>query len=290
VRAWSEYLTYLRSPATPTNPVPTIDSVDELEAALRAALPTGPTALLLSGGIDSHVLRALLPDATCYTAQFDDLPAETPLATPVPITWGSYLKHHDDLVRRKGYALTGVEPAVHELCRAARADGFTTVVSGLLADAHFGDVGRLHASSDPWRAYLRKHVDPTLVLREPIDVRGAARPYLVGGRLDTPRFTSELAWGDGPAFDNAAALAGVRHVAPFGAVRAAQPVAGKPLVAQLYERLTGARAPRSKNGFARPMGRWLSRYAPKRREFRPLPALNPARLFYVWSLERWMNL
>lgn len=280
MKRWSEYLTFLRSPALPT-PAPTVVRfVDELEAALRASIPPG-AALLLSGGMDSRIIKALAPTIRCYTAAFDGMPPEAASAVPVRITWDDYLAVHDDLVKNKGCAVTGVEPAVHILCRQAKADGFDVVVSGILADAHFGDIGGLLTAPDPVKAYLEKHVDPKLVLRDPVDVMVPI--------TDRVEFATTLAWGDGLAFDNAANLAGVRHVAPYATLRAEHPIEGKPMIRHLYERLIGG-APPGKVGFARPMSRWLRHYRPTRPEFLPLPRLNATRTFYVWSLERWMNL
>lgn len=279
MKAWSEYLTYLRSPVTPTKEPSIVRSVEELEAALRAAIPNG-AALLLSGGVDSRILKALMPTARCYTAAFEWQRVETLDATPVPITWRDYLECHDDLVTRKGCALTGVEPAVHIMCRRAKADGFGAVVSGILADVHFGDIGGFLSAEDPVKNYLARHLDPRLVLRDAVDVM-----VPIGDRV---KFSTTLAWGDGLAFDNAAEAAGVRHIAPYRGVRAKYPVAGKPMLRALHTRLVGPSSPR-KNGFARPMNRWLAGYQPTRREFLPLPPLNATQLFYVWSLERWMS-
>jgi hypothetical protein len=290
VRSWSEYLAFLRTPAVPSPAPRAVNTTGELLAALRAALPTEPVAYLVSGGVDSRLLWALAPTGSrAYTVAFDGLDPEPTEGTQVPVSWHDYQQHHDALTARKGCALTGVEPAVFTACLQAARDGFDTIVSGVLADAHFGDVAGLHTAPDPLRAYFHTHIHPPSILHDAVDVSDAIAPYLTPSGLDTIRFVTELAWGDGLAFTNAAALAGLRHVAPYSLVRAERPTAGKPLVTQAYQRVTRQPVP-AKVGFSRPMRRWLAGYTPTRPEFKPLPKLRATRLFYVWSLERWMNL
>ena len=305
----SEYLAFLRSPPEPSPTVQRVGTVTELLSHVRLSMPIEPIALLLSGGVDSCSLATFLPrGSACYTVVFPELgQSEAPDAgryVPegcrheiVTVTWADYEREHDRLAASKGYALTGIEPAVLVAMKRAKADGYSTVMTGMGADINFGDLGRLNAFTNRerlWRAYLKWHVDPVLALREPHDASAALNQFTrLDGSVDAREFSLTLAWGDVLAVDNAARVAGVRHVAPFATRAATNDTAkpGKPLIRAMHARNTGRPWRLPKRGFRRPMSKWLANYEPTREEFiTPLPALRADQRFYVYSLERWLGM
>lgn len=275
-----------------------VETMEEIEAQLRAIIagklsPT--TGILLSGGIDSAILAALLPAGTrAYTIKFnaDRFLDESIQArayadrlglrhTVVEVDWQDYAAFGAALMRRKKAPLHAIEAALHKAARAARADGLDTLIVGNGADSTFGGMDKLLSRDWTLEEFYRRYtfVDPFQALREPVDLRSVYQPYLkADGFIDVQRFLKTVhGLGIIQSFECAIHSAGLALLEPFEQLRYVRPLdlarirAGesKYLLKALFRRLFAGMEPPEKIPFARPMDTWLADWTgPGRPEFK----------------------
>ncbi len=320
-----EWLPGLRPPATVAEAEveARVADVDQLEAALRAlverALASGRVGLLLSGGIDSAILAALLPRGTrAYTVRFlapgalDESGAAAVYAARcgldhrvVALDFAAYRASVDELMRRKRSPLHPVEPGLLAAARAAVAEGVTTLVVGNGADSNFGGLDKLLARDWAFADFVARYtfLDPQAALAAPVSMLRVYEAYRAGDGIDVARFLNRV-HGQGivQAFANALGLAGAAMFAPYEAIAPAAPLDlarirggdSKYLVRALYCRLYPGLATPEKVAFARPLDAWMADWAgPVRPEFRPdldLARLSGEQRFQLWCLDRFMEI
>lgn len=289
-------------PADPAAAAPgqiPVETMEEIEAQLRAIVGrrlTPATGILLSGGIDSAILAALLPPGTrAYTIKFnapgfldESIPARVYAErlglrhAVVEIDWADYAVFGPGLMRRKKAPLHAIEVPLHKAALAAKADGVDTLLVGNGADSTFGGMDKLLSRDWPLEEFYRRYtfVDPFAALDEPVDLRSIYQAYLnPDGFIDTQRFLKTVhGLGIIQSFENAIHSAGLGLLEPFEQLRYTRPLdlarirAGesKYLLKALFRRLFNGLAPPEKIPFARPMDIWLAAWAgPARPEFRP---------------------
>jgi hypothetical protein len=299
-----------------------VASAGDIRRALTeqlASCDAETTGLLLSGGIDSAILAALLPAGTrAYTIRFvaNDAIDETAQAAQyarskglvhriVEVTWQDYLLHTHKLMRYKRAPLHAIEVALHKAALAALADGVETLIVGNGADSSFGGMDKLLSRDWSFEAFVERYtfVEPSRVLKEPRSLREVFAPYRVGELADVVRFLQEV---HGPgivqAFENAITAAGCRMVAPYEKLALSAPLdiarirAGEPkyLLAELFRSYYDNREAPPKIAFARPMDQWLGTWVgPKRSEFlggSALADLSGDQRWLVYCLEQFLDL
>ena len=300
-----------------------VETIEEIEARLRgivAARFSPATGILLSGGIDSAILAALLPSGTrAYTIKFnaDRFLDESIQArayadrlglrhTVVEVDWQDYAAFGAALMRRKKAPLHAIEVALHKAARAARADGLDTLIVGNGADSTFGGMDKLLSRDWTPEEFYRRYtfVDPFLALRDPVDLRSVYRPYLKSdGLIDVQRFLKTVhGLGIIQSFENAIRSAGLSLLEPFEQLRYVHPLdlarirAGesKYLLKALFRRLFAGLEPPEKIPFARPMDTWLADWrGPGRAEFKSgvdWGAFTGDQRWLVHVLERFLDL
>lgn len=278
-----------------------VANAGQIVAALRTELDaTDPerTGLLLSAGIDSAILAALLPEGTwAYTIRFvpprpgdpviDEAPAAAAFAAQaglrhrvVDVTWADYEASMDTLMRHKGAPLHPVEPGLYRAACVARQDGLDTLVVGNGADSTFGGLDKLLCRDWTFSELVVRYtfVDPVAVLRRPVDVSGGFTAHRRGDSIDVMSFL-EHTHGIGimQAFDNALGAAGCRALAPYEALTLGVPLdldrirggESKYLLREVFRQLHPDTEVPDKIAFARPMDRWMADWAgPTRPELR----------------------
>lgn len=300
-----------------------VETMEEIEAQLRAIIagklsPT--TGILLSGGIDSAILAALLPAGTrAYTIKFnaDRFLDESIQArayadrlglrhTVVAVDWPDYAAFGASLMRRKKAPLHAIEVALHKAALAAQADGLDTLIVGNGADSTFGGMDKLLSRDWTPEEFYRRYtfVDPFLALRDPVDLRSVYRPYLkADGFIDVQRFLKTVhGLGIIQSFECAIHSAGLGLLEPFEQLRYVRPLdlarirAGesKYLLKALFRRLFAGMEPPEKIPFARPMDAWLADWAgPGRPEFKadaPWRAFTGDQRWLLYVLEQFLDL
>jgi hypothetical protein len=275
-----------------------VETMADIEARLReivAAKFSPATGILLSGGIDSAILAALLPRGTrAYTIKFnapgfldESLQARIYAEhlglrhSVVEVDWADHARFAPALMRRKQAPLHAIEVALHKAARTALADGLDTLVVGNGADSTFGGMDKLLSRDWTLEEFARRYtfVDPAAALREPVDMRPVYAPYLApNGFIDVQRFLKTVhGLGIIQSFECAIHSAGLGLLEPFEQLRYTQPLdlarirAGesKYLLKALFRRLFNGLEPPEKIPFARPMDSWLADWpGPVRPEFK----------------------
>lgn len=286
-------------PALPAHDQIPVATMEEIEANLRKLVArrlTPTTGILLSGGIDSAILAALLPPGTrAYTIKFnaarflDESIQAREYAkhldlrhTVVEVEWSDYAAHAPELMRRKRAPLHAIEVPLHKAALAAKADGLDTLVVGNGADSTFGGMDKLLSRDWTPEEFYRRYtfVDPFSALRDPVDLRAAYQPYATpAGFIDVQRFLKTVhGLGIIQSFECAIHSAGLALMEPFEQLRYAKPLdlarirsgESKYLLKALFRRLFPEMEPPEKIPFARPMDVWLADWpGPARAEFKP---------------------
>jgi hypothetical protein len=302
-----------------------VGEVDEIQRALRGLVDEtlagaeGEVGLLLSGGVDSAVLGALLPRGTkSYTIRFDAAGAvdESLQAAVfaeqsgldhrvVTVGWADHLDHADDLMVHKRSPLHPGEVGLHAAARQAAADGVGTLVVGNGAESTFGGLDELLSRDWDFDAFVKRYtfMDPAAVLADPVDVTSVYERYRSGRGVNVQGFL-ETVHGQGvaQALHSSIGAAGVAVARPFeqlalpgrldvALIRNGQ---GEHLLRGVFRRLyPGLEAP-EKIESAPPMDQWLAGWeGPSRAEFRAgleLEALTGGQRWLVYCLERFLTL
>ncbi len=305
----TEYLAFARSPAArDARRLRIARDYREFDAIAKTVIPQDEPVALLLGGLDSAALTRYLPEGSvCITVSFpegraeDDEVAFARAVTPASCRHEVVIADRvsldavlEPLARAKACPSTPAEPGMYLGCVRASELGYRTVVSGLMADAHYGDVARMHALSGDFGAFLRQylghaHLDPRVWLRNPAPFMHHFDAYRrARGRVDVLSFVREFAWSDPDALENAAALAGVRHVSPYAVSAAERPHRSKPIPREAFTRAHPLVPHPRKLGFKHPIERWLADYRLPR-DIVPDNAPVPRReqKYTLYLLERW---
>lgn len=307
-------------PSSGHAPTP-VSTAAELLDGLRRAVSTveRDAGLLLSGGIDSAILAALVePGTPCFTIAFDVPGAidESIAAAQyaarwghphlvVRVRWSDYVAEVGALMAAKRSPLHAIEVPLHLAARQARRRGVSTLLVGNGADSNFGGLDKLLAVDWSFDEFVRRYTfaDPFAILAEPCDVTPFFEPYRTGRGIDVQAFLHEV-HGQGivQSFENAIGTAGVGIVAPYETLCHDGPLdldrirAGEPkyLVQACFRELYGADHAPTKIPFARPTDHWLAAWSPARRaEWRPdldLTGATGEQRWLVWCLERFLDL
>ncbi len=284
------------------------------DAALRPNV-----GLLLSGGIDSAILAALLPRGTpAYTVRFDAGRAvdESRAAAMyaarcglphkiVTVTWDDYEQQLDGLMRHKRSPLHPVEVGLFQAARVAVDDGVDTLLVGNGADSTFGGLDQLLSRDWTLDEFIRRYtfIEPATVLPDAVPMRSEFAEYVHGNTFNTGGFLKEV-HGRGiiQAFDNALHAADCVSVAPYESLDLAEPLdlarirAGEPkyLLRSVFEELYPGLPLAEKIAFARPMDDWMKSWeGPRRAEFKPgldLRRFSGEQKWLLHSLEKFMEL
>lgn len=190
-------------------------------------------ALMLSGGIDSAILAALVPKGTqTFTFQPDTEGAfnEVEIAKSyaehnslkhevIKISWNDYDKHMDDLMKHKGAPLHSIEPQIYMAALFAKNKGFNTLLFGEAADAVFGGLSDLlskdYTVDDFYERYAFVNPEEVLndyeVIKEPI-----IKHKKSDGKIDVHGFLNDIFFRESnSSYQNACQLANIEFVSPY---------------------------------------------------------------------------
>ena len=300
-----------------------VETMAEIETRLRelvASRLTPTTGILLSGGIDSAILAALLPAGTrAYTIKFnaDRFLDESIQArvyaerlhlrhAVVEIDWPDYAAFGPALMRRKKAPLHAIEVSLHKAALAAKADGLDKLIVGNGADSTFGGMDKLLARDWTLADFYRRYtfVDPFAALCQPVDLHSVYETYLrPDGNIDIQRFLKTVhGIGIIQSFETAIHAAGLSLLEPFEQLRYTQPLdlarirsgESKYLLKALFRRLYDGLEPPEKIPFARPMDIWLADWTgPMRPEFKAgvnWRAFTGDQRWLIYVLEQFLHL
>jgi asparagine synthetase B (glutamine-hydrolysing) len=301
-----------------------VQDPEEILEALRCVLDRlcsgRRVGLLLSGGIDSGILAALMPAGSpAYTIRFEAEKSvdETDMARVyashndlehhvVSVSWSDYEAYMDRLMMEKMSPLHPVEVAVFKAVLQARQDGANFVIVGIGADSNFGGLDKLLSEDWSLDAFQQRYtfVDPSLVVRQPVSMKDVFEVYLGDdGKMNVQAFLNAV---HGPgiiqAFENAVRTAGGTLGTPYECLCLRAPLdlsrirsgESKYLLRAIFRKLYPWLEIPEKIAFARPMDVWMRDWkGPKRSEF--LPNLDMSKFtgeqkWLMYCLERFMDL
>ena len=151
-----------------------VTSADEILASLRSIMAervNDATGILLSGGIDSAILAALLPPSRkAFTIRFvaDGAVDESIRAGEyaklaglehhvVDVTWSDYQAYSDLLMRNKKSPLHAVEVGLYKTGLIAQSHGVTRLVLGNGADSTFGGLDKLLSRDWTFEDFIKRY-------------------------------------------------------------------------------------------------------------------------------------
>lgn len=320
-RSWSRGVTP-HLPESDVVPRPVGTARDVIDA-LCEQLPAGPdVGLLLSGGIDSAILAALLPAGTpCFTIAFDAPGAvdESRRAAEfaahwghphhiVRCSWSDYETHVDGLMNAKSSPLHAVEVPLHVAAGTARSLGIDRLVVGNGADSTFGGMDKLLAVDWTFDRFVERYRFAVAedILTDPRDIHHVFTPYRTDTGIDVQAFLREVhGAGIVQAFENAIGTTGAVTAAPYETmsfdgeldldrIRNGEP---KYLLREVFGILYGTEDVPTKIPFARPTDIWFKDWpgpAP-RPEFRSdigetLRFAGGESRWLTWCLDRFLTM
>lgn len=293
--------------------------LDSIREQMRQATRNGRVAILLSGGIDSAILAAMMPPhSQAYTIRFqapgaldESIRAMTYANLNhlqhivVNVTWQDYLDLMDDLMIAKNSPLHPVEVGLFKAARTAKDQGIETLILGNGADSTFGGLDQLLSRDWSLPDFIKRYtfVEPSLALRNPISMAPFFEQYQNNGTVDVVKFLKIIhGLGIIQAFDNAISLAGCTTFEPyenlvlderldFSKIRQGE---SKYLLRTIFTQLYPDLEIPSKVAFARPMDKWLENWhGPRRPEFRADIDLNQfsgEQKWLLYCLDRFLHL
>ncbi len=289
-----------------------------LRRLMRESCESRKVGILLSGGIDSAILAALMPTGSdAYTIRFaaDGAVDESVAAKRyaqcwglnlhvVNVTWLDYLELTPTLFRAKKSPLHPVEVGLFKAASQAASDGVCDLVVGNGADSTFGGLDKLLSRDWTFGEFVKRYtfIEPQSVVREPVSMRPAYEPYRIGDGIDVIRFLKVLhGIGVIQAFDNAIGAAGCRTIEPYERLVLDAPLdmerirngQSKYLLRDVFLHLYGDLEIPQKIAFARPMDQWMKDWeGPQRPEFREdidLGKFSGDQKYLMFCLENFMN-
>ncbi|MBW8002728.1 MAG: asparagine synthase [Planctomycetes bacterium] len=274
--------------------------------------------ILLSSGIDSAILAALMPSGCkAYTIQFaaENAIDESDIAKDysqrcglehhiVQVRWEDYLENMDTLMFNKNSPLHPVEVALYKAACKAKADGVQTLVIGNGADSTFGGMDKLLSKDWTFDEFVKRYtfVEPDLVLKEAVSMVPSYEEYKIDDGIDVIKFLKFL-HGTGiiQAFDNAIGLAGCKTIEPFEQLFLDAPLdldrirngESKYLLREVFKELYPDMDIPEKIAFSRPMDQWLKDWTgPNRNEFKDdidIGQFSGDQKFIIYCLEHFLN-
>ena len=276
------------------------------------------TGILLSGGIDSAILAAMLPKGVrAYTIKFcaDGAIDESETAQiytktcgldlkVIEVTYEDYLEFMDVLLKRKKSPLHAIEAGLYKAALKAKEDGVETLIVGNGADSTFGGMDKLLSKDWTFDEFIDRYtfVDPKLVVKNPVSMRNVYEKYREGDGINVQKFL-KICHGLGiiQTFENAIHAAGCEVFAPYEDLVLDEPLDiqairngnTKYLLRKVFNEVYSGLDIPDKIPFARPMKQWMQDWeGPTRKEVLDdldMEQFTGEQKWLIFCLERFME-
>ena len=309
----------------PTRPFYMVKNREDLKKAILDYIEPlydskNDTALMLSGGMDSAILAALVPKGTkCFTFR-SNIPGTTDESTLaaeyaeqnglkheiIDIDWQDFVDYAPTLMLRKGAPIHSIAVQIYAAAKVAREQGFVNLLFAELADTNFGGLSGLLSKDWDEKSFIDRYnyVDPRKVLKtEALITEPFERHVGESGVVDTHGFLSDVYLRE--AFDcytNACETAGIKFTSPFAVSRMAEKLdlervrAGenKYIIRELFAELYKNQEPRKKLPMPRAVDEYMKEYTgPIRPEFKDnidMSEFSGDQKWYIYCLEWFLDL
>lgn len=295
------------------------EDIGKVIEAQLSHIELSKAAILLSGGIDSGILAAYMPEGTrAYTANAPTKSADIEIERAarvcekyklehviVDVTWDDYENCIDALMRHDGCPVFANEPQVYILADKIKRDGAEVIIFGDNADMAFGGYDRLLSRDWTYDEWVERFtfLKPGKILVETADVNGIFEKYREEGNgIDYLKFMNDVfAASSSGAYVNAFDCVGIGYLDPYAYMKMKEPLdlgrvrsgESKYLLRELYKSKFPEFEVPEKIAMARAVDYWLKDWkGPKRREFKRgcIEGLTGEQKFLVYSLERFLNI
>jgi asparagine synthetase B (glutamine-hydrolysing) len=293
--------------------------LEELRGIASESLSADDCGVLLSAGMDSAIIAALMPPGTrSYTIRFvaegavDESPAAEAVAsrlglrhTVVDVTWRDYLDSMDSLMKQKKAPLHPAEVGLYRAACVARQDGVRILAVGNGADSTFGGMDKLLSRDWTFDEFVERYtfLEPARAAKTPVSVVDVYEPYRTRTGARVPDFLKVVhGLGIVQMFENAIQAGGCSLVAPFEELVLDAPLdlqrirGGEPkyILNSIFRSLfPGVEVP-AKIPFARPVAQWLADWkGPTRGEFLDdlsMDDFTGEQKWQLYCLERFLSL
>ena len=289
-----------------------------LSEQISRALERGRIGLMLSGGMDSAILAALVPEGTrAYTLRchardaLDEVPAAAAYAARnslcheiVDVYWSDYEELALPLMRQKGYPIHSIEVQICKAARQARADGVEILIFGETADIIYGGHSKLLSRDYTLEEFVQRFafVDPRLVLKDPRWITEPVERFVREDRtVDVFAFLNSFEYPVSLGFyTNACRMGGIELFAPYSYTVLGHPLdmelirrgESKYVIRRLYQKLYPGFPVPDKTPLPRPMTQWLAGWTgPEHSAFLPgcQEGLTGDQKWYLYALDRFLQ-
>lgn len=293
--------------------------LERLEDIVEKTLDKQECGVLLSAGIDSAIIAAmLLPGTRAYTIRFvaenaiDEAPGATKVVeklglkhSVIDVTWDDYDEGMDLLMKRKKAPLHPVEVGLFKASSAACNDGIKLLFVGNGADSTFGGMDKLLSKDWTFDEFIRRYtfLEPSRAVKRPVSVADIYEPYKQNDGVNVVSFLKVVhGLGIIQMFENAIHAGGCSIVAPFEQLALDTPLNlqrirnGEPkyILNEVFKMLYPDLDITSKIPFARPVTQWLKDWrGPIRAEFLDdlsMDEFTGEQKWQLYCLERFLNL
>lgn len=198
--------------------------------------------LLLSGGMDSAILASYMRGCDAYTFRFlggefqkEELQRAERFATYngmtlhyVDINWDAMVEALPYVMASKGAPVHSIEPQLYIAAKQAQSDGITRIIIGDGADYVFGGMDKLLSRDWNYTDWKNRfsYLDPTKVLKEPIDMDYLFRRYSqVENQIDWLKMMDDIATEESySSYENSFAAAKMPYTDPYDHLQLAEPL------------------------------------------------------------------
>ena len=302
-------------------PVTDKDSLyNALKTVVDKACIDDGAALALSGGIDSAILAALVPEGTkAYTFRCI-VPGKTVQDESVTAShWASINKldheiidiYWDDIVsaaevcmKHKCAPIHSIEAQIYLAAKRAVSAGKIAFILGENADIIYGGMDGLLAKDWLFSEFVDRYtyVMPYQVLKDPIMLLDPYREFENDGHIDGYDFTNKYFRQEAlGTYINACESAGIEFIGPYSLtyldsridykrIRAGE---SKYVIRELFKTIYPDEDIPEKIPMPRPVNEWFEKWeGPSREEFIPHCTDNMSgdQRWMIWCLERYLNM
>jgi len=229
---------FVQIPDSKKVPVRTAEEIDEALKAQFQSLSGEKLGILLSGGMDSAILAAYMPGCDAYTFRFlggDYQKEELRRAEYyakfyglnlhyIDIDWQTVLNSVDPVMQTKQAPVHSIEPQIYAGALQAKQDGITRMVIGDASDYVFGGMDKLLSKDWTFEEFYNRfiYIDPSEVLREPVDMKHVFEPFRRGEYVDFMGMMDTITVDESySSYENAFLAAQMPYVDPYETLKMA---------------------------------------------------------------------
>ena len=299
-----------------------VHTADEIDAEIQKvfdSLKGEKLGICLSGGMDSAILASYMSGCDAYTFRFlggeyqkEELARAEYYAKYynlklhyVDINWETVEKCLIPVMREKNAPVHSIEPQLYQAALQAKQDGVTRLIVGESSDLIFGGMDQLLSKDWTVEEFQKRYtfLDPTLVLREPIDMSYLYERYREGEKIDFLHFMDDVfSRESSSSYYNAFKAADMPYTDPYALLRMADPLdlnrvrngESKYLVRELMHKKYPEIPVPNKVPMPRPVDAYFKDWCgPKRPEFRrdiDMTQFTGNQKWQMYCLEQFLNM